>query len=115
MLLLIGAGAQAGAQSELRAELRDSNLVARNVMRRLFDQIPLSAKQQAEATAIIKRTWREQFAPKSGTTANQVERGRALNAGRDSTLKTLLKSESDRALFERNAAALAEGTPRLPK
>lgn len=114
MLLVLSSGV-AGAQSELRAELRDSNIVARNVLRRLFDQIPLSTKQQAEATAIIKRTWREQFTPKSGTTPERVRRGRELNAARDSALKTLLKSESEKALFEQNAAALAGGTRRRPR
>jgi len=104
--MLLALGASAGSAQVPRAYLGDSNVVAQNVLRRLFDGIHLSAKQEEEATAIIKRTWREQFAPRSGTVAEQVKKGSDLNVARDSALKTLLKSESDQALFERNADAL---------
>ena len=107
MLLLALGSSVASAQRETRALLGDSNVVARNVLRRLFDGIPLSSKQEAAATAIIKKTWREQFVPKSGTVAEQVKQGRKMNAVRDSALKTLLRSKTDQALFDANADALA--------
>ena len=108
--LLASAGGVSHAQGVLRAELRDSNIVARNVVRRLFDGIPLSPRQESTATAIIKKTWRDQFlVPKTGSLAQQVQQGRRLNAERDSTLKALLTVELDREAFDRNARALAGG------
>ena len=99
----------ARAQAHPRVVLGDSDIVARNNLRVLFDGIDLSARQEAEAKVIIKRAFREQFAPRSGTVAEQVKRGRDLNVGRDSALKALLTSKSDQALFMRNATAWHEG------
>jgi hypothetical protein len=97
-----------------RAYLRDSNIVARNVMLRLFNGIQLSPEQTEEATAIIRRAWREHFVLKSGAPNQWMEQAQNLNAARDSALKALLKSESGQAMFERNARALAAGTARPP-
>ena len=103
------------AQGFPRATLRDSNLVARNVIRTLFDGIPLSKEEQAEATAIVKATWRRQFLPKSGTVAEQVKRAQEINSARDSALKRLLASQPESTLFDRNAEALAAGVIIVPR
>jgi hypothetical protein len=103
-LLALSSGV-AGAQTFPRVVLGDSNIVARNNLRLLFDGIHLSSKQEAEATVIIKRAFVGQFASNSGTVAEQVKRGRDLNVARDSALRALLTSKPDQLVFERNATA----------
>jgi len=94
-----------------KATLRDSNIVAQNVMRLLFTGIRLSSRQEDHALTIIKRTWRDQFALSAGSPADHQKRAAALNVARDSALEALLISAADRTTFERRAGALRNGTP----
>ena len=112
LVLLLAASNVAVAQRYPRAFLSDSDVVAQNALRVLFDGIRLSEKQAEEATLIIKRTWREQWTRPAGGTADDLDRARQLNAARDSALRVLLPSEAERSLFDRNAAALRGGMKR---
>jgi len=109
VVLIVVSSTPCHAQPRPRARLADSNVVADNVFQSLFGGIRLSEEQKQRARAIILETWRRQFEPKEGSLTERVRRSNALNMRRDSLLKELIPSQSDRRLFEERAALLRSG------
>lgn len=106
--LLWGADLGRAQTGSMSVTIADSNVVAENVLRRLFRDIALTSEQTDLALSIIKETFREQMSALDRDRQNGVDPRPAamrLRAQRDSLLRAILRSESDRSLFDRNASS----------
>jgi hypothetical protein len=100
-----------------QATVADSDFVAERAISKLFEGISLNSKQQALAKLMIKRAFVAQMTAISESQAAQQDprsQVMKIHANRDSSLKALLPSAADKALFEKNAIALQNHTARAP-
>lgn len=94
---------------ELAATPADSVLVQRNIFHQLFAGITLTPDQRARAQAVIAKTYHEQEALGPITSCTGWKVLVALQDQRDSTLRAMLAMDSDKARFDRHAAAAHPG------
>lgn len=102
IVLVLGSGVVGGQVPA--ATIADSNLVANNVYRRLFDDIQLSEGEHTKALAVIRQAFVEKIQLK-GEYEKKKPRIIAINARRDSSLKALIKSPADKRKFADRVAA----------
>jgi hypothetical protein len=93
----------------------DSVSVRNNIFHHLFAGITLSPEQRARAEAIIREAYNEQEALGHITSCVGWKVLVALQDRRDSTLRAMLAMESDKARFDRHAAAAHPGPCVFPR
>lgn len=92
----------------------DSVRVQNNIFHQLFAGITLTPDQGVQAQKIIAKTYYEQVALSPAMDCTGWKMLVALQDQRDSTLRAMLVSDSDKAKFDRNAAA-AHPVPCVPR
>ncbi len=83
----------------------DSVTVQKNILHDLFAGIALTPEQRLRAQTIIAKTYHEQQALGPITSCTGWKMLIALQDRRDSTLRAMLDSDSDKAKFDGHAAA----------
>ncbi len=84
----------------------DSVVVQKNILHKLFAGITLTPRQRTRAQAVIAKTYHQQEALMPITSCAGRQTLVALQDQRDSMLRAMLTSDSDRAKFDRHAAAV---------
>lgn len=97
------AHSRAAAQTA-RAGVHDSTIVSERIYRRLFEGVRLSADDEKRALAIIRLTFQKSMAIGLAD-GSPWEKQKALIVQRDSTLRALIRSRSDREVFDKHTAA----------
>lgn len=102
-LLVLFAGRPARAQAVLKAG--DPETTVQNIYRGLFAGITLPTETKDSAMRVIRNENNVQLAL-DGRAPGSWGRRIALNRGRDSALRTLLRSDADRKAFDANSERL---------
>ena len=109
-ILALGSGT---VQAQVpKATAADSVLVANNIYNRLFDGVAMSSDQRARALAIIRKDFLAKVELQLHERGNAAwAKTQELTVHRDSALKALITSSTDRKIFEQHAKS---GFPRPP-
>lgn len=91
--------------TRMAASVADSVAVSENVVRRLFRGISLDSDTRQAALAIARRSFVAQMDTLADNRANRIDpepAARRLEVRRDRLLLALLRTDTARAMFERN-------------